>query len=302
MRLFITGVSGMLGSRLARLATANHQVFGSYGSFPVSMAKVKTFAMKLEDEAQMRELVPDLRPEVIIHTAALTDVDECERNPDRAYRINVKGTENLAMVAAELRTKFVYISTDYVFDGKRGDYVETDSPYPVNVYGRTKLAGEESARLRFPGPLVVRTSIFGSNIQPKTGVVESVVNSLKTGKPMTRFSDQFSTPIYTGDLSRLILRLLEHDSTGLFHAGGGEKVSRYSFALKIAKVFSLPQERLLPAPFKHLEGLAERPRDSSLCGKKIEDHIGIRLPQVEEGLMRLKEDFKFDLESRTGRD
>jgi len=302
MKLFITGVSGMLGNRLARLAAANHQVWGSYSSFPLSMTKVKSFAMKLEDEAQVRELALGLRPEVIVHTAALTDVDQCERDPDRAYRINVQGTETLAMVAERLGAKLVYISTDYVFDGKRGDYVETDSPCPVNVYGRTKLGGEEMVRSRLPGSLVIRTSIFGFNIQPKTGMVESVMNSLEKGKSLTRFSDQFSTPIYTGDLSRLVLGLLEHGSTGLFHVGGGEKVSRYSFALKIAKLFSLPQEGVRPIPFKHLEGLAERPRDSSLYGKKIEDHIGVRLPEVEEGLMRLKEDFKLHLESRTSRD
>lgn len=290
MRLLITGASGMLGCNLMRAACIDHEVWGSYKTFPVFVPRGKTFAMDLADEAQVKERVGTLKPRAIIHTAALTDVEECERNPLRAKEVNVQATKNLARIAGEMGIYFVYISTDYVFDGRKGDYVETNPPGPVNVYGETKLSGEEEVRSSCPRSLVIRTSIFGFNIQPKTGLVEYVRDSLARGEPITRFSDQFSTPIYTGDLGRLILALLDRGTTGLFHIGGAEKISRYDFAVKVAETFGLPPAMIRPVPFRHLEGLAQRPRDSSLCSEKIESHLKIRLPSAKEGLKKLKQD------------
>lgn len=292
MRMLITGASGMLGHRLVRLAAERHEVWGSYGSFPVSVARAHTFAVELTDEAQVRHRLLSLRPEVIVHTAALTDVDACERDPVRARSVNTEATRNLAALAEELGARFVYISTDYVFDGEKGDYGELDPPCPVNVYGETKLLGEEAARQLCSRALVIRTCIFGLQIQPKTGLVEYVMNALESGKSISRFADQFSTPIYTGDLSRLILKLLDLGATGLFHAGGGEKVSRYDFSLEVADIFSLAREWLKSEPFRQIQGLARRPRDSSLDGRGTERHLGMRLPRVREGLERLREDWR----------
>jgi dTDP-4-dehydrorhamnose reductase len=298
MKLLITGASGMLGHSLIRLASQRHEVWGSYNSFPVSFPRSQTFAMELTDMVEVKERVISIKPEAIIHTAALTNVDACEENPSRAELLNAQATNHLALLAAELEIHFVYISTDYVFDGKRGDYIETDIPSPINVYGQTKLLGEKAVQLCCPEALVIRTSIFGFNIQPKTGIVENIIKLLETEKPIRRFSDQFSTPIYTGDLSPIILRLLDLKCTGLFHVGGGEKVSRHSFTLKAAEVFSLPQEMICAETFRHLKGLAERPRDTSLCGEKIESHLRMGLPKVREGLVRLKEDLRLYQEAR----
>ncbi len=293
MRLLITGVSGMLGHALIRLASEEHEAWGSYKFHPVSFPQGQTFAMDLVDETQVKERVMSLRPEAIVHAAALTGVDECEKDPLLANRINVQATKSLARMAGELGAGFIYISTDYVFDGSKGDYAETDTPSPISVYGTSKLLGEEAVRASCPRALVIRTSIFGFNIQNKAGAVEYVLKSLRRGEPITRFADQFATPIYTGDLSRLILELLARGSEGVFHVSGGEKVSRYTFALKVADVFSLSREMIRPVPFKHLEGLAKRPRDSSLSGEKVERHLEMQLPKVEEGLGRLRKDLNF---------
>lgn len=291
MRILVTGVSGMLGHPLARLAVERHEVWGSYASFPVSLPGVRTFAMDLADRGRMAELVGRIRPDAIVHAAALTDVDACEADPGRAKLINAVATENLAALARKLDSRFVYISTDYVFDGERGDYTEADPPRPVNAYGESKLLGEQGAQSGRPEALVIRTSIVGFNTRPKTGQVEYVIQSLKRGVPFGRFSDQFWTPIYTADLSRLIFHLLDRDASGLFHVGGGEKVSRYEFARKVADAFSLPRELIRPTSFGPVPGAARRPRDSSLRGERVERYLGIRLPDVASGLARLKDDF-----------
>ncbi|MFQ5541483.1 MAG: SDR family oxidoreductase, partial [Candidatus Binatia bacterium] len=273
MRLLITGVAGMLGHTLMQLASERHEAWGSYRSFPVSFVRGQTFAMDLTGEAEVKARVLDLRPDVIIHTAALTQVDECERDPFRAALVNVQATETLVGAARELGSKFVYISTDYVFDGRRGYYAEADTPNPVNVYGRTKLSGEERVHSCLPTSLVLRTSIFGFNIQPKKGVVEYLIEPLEKRQMVSRYSDQFSTPIYTRDLSTLILELLDRGSSGLFHIGGGERVSRCDFAVSVADVFSMHRDMICAVPFHHFEGQAQRPKDSSLSGKKVEREL-----------------------------
>lgn len=288
MRLLVTGASGMLGYRLMRIACGNHEVWGSYHTFPVSVSGATTFAMDLMDEGGVKKQVTQLQPEAIVHTAALTDVDACEKDRHRAERVNTHATRWLAGLAGELGARLVYISTDYVFDGAQGNYVETDPPLPINVYGETKLLGEEAALALCPRTLIVRTSIYGANLRPKPGPVEYVIDSLKNGNTIRRFRDQFSSPIYAGDLSRIILEMVARGCVGLFHVGGGEKISRYEFALAVANVFGLPKENILPVPFEQTQGLACRPKDSSLFSEKMEATLGVTAPRVRDGLKRLK--------------
>ncbi len=292
MRIFVTGGSGMLGHTFMRLARGTHDVWGSYLTFPVTIAGCHMLPLDLENTRGIKECMTAARPEAVIHTAALTDVDACEKDPIRADRINGKATRDLARIASELGILFVYISTDYVFDGKKGSYKETDAPCPINAYGMSKLSGEEAVREECPEGLVIRTSIFGYNVQPKTGVAEYVINSLKNGKRLARFTDQFSTPIYTGDLSRVILNLLDRRATGMFHVGGGERISRFDFAVKVARAFALSTELVRPAPFVPLQGLAQRPVDTSLSSDKVEAYLKDCLPEVEEGLAKLSEELR----------
>ncbi|HET8562756.1 MAG TPA: SDR family oxidoreductase, partial [Candidatus Binatia bacterium] len=203
MKILVTGGSGMLGYDLMRRASRQHEVWGSYHTRHVRLAGCGMISLDLAREDGIKANVMSIRPEVFVHTAALTDVDECEREPERARKINSEGTAVLAEIAEQIGARFVYISTDYVFDGVKGDYSEEDSPRPVNSYGATKLAGEEAVRQRCANALILRTSIFGLKIPPKTGLMELLVNSLRDGQKITRFADQFATPIYTGQLSGL---------------------------------------------------------------------------------------------------
>jgi len=247
--------------------------------------------MDLIDEVQVENSILEIQPEAVIHTAALTEVDGCERDPQLAMRINVAGTKHLARWTKEVGANFVYISTDYVFDGERGNYLESDLPSPVSVYGKSKLMGEEVVKSFCPHALVIRTSIFGFNVQPKIGPVESIIGHLQEGKGINRFSDQFFSPIYTGDLNRIILELLARRCEGLFHVGGKGRLSRYEFALKVAETFNFPHKKILPVPFEPFSQFARRPKDSSLDGGKVERKLGIQLPKVEDGLKRLREEW-----------
>jgi dTDP-4-dehydrorhamnose reductase len=206
--------------------------------------------------------------------------------------INSKGTETAAKIADKLDALFIYISSDYVFDGAKGNYSENDTPQPVNHYGRSKLLGEEAARQACSKLLILRTTMFGLKIPPQTGMMEGLVAALRGGKPMTRFVDQYFTPLYTQQLSDLMVRFAELGITGLFHLGAVEKVSRFEFAQQIAEIFALAASEIRPVSIRQIDGLATRPRDTSLISRTIVERTGIELPQVRTGLSRLKEDWQ----------
>lgn len=291
MKIVVTGGSGMLGHNLMRLACREHEVWGSYHTHRVDIPGCRLFELDLADALDCAEQLKSIRPDVVVHTAALTDVDECEREGKKASRINVDGTGLLAEATEQVGGRFVYLSTDYVFDGERGDYREEDSPSPVNRYGETKLVGENLARQRCSKALILRTSMYGLKLPPQMGMMETLLETFRGGQTLTRFADQFSTPLYTGQLSEIILRLVQSGALGLLHVGGGQKISRLAFAQELAGVFAL-RATLQPVSFKQIQGLARRPRDSSLAGRRVEERLGIRLPQVRSGLERLKEDRK----------
>jgi len=292
MRIIVTGGSGMLGHCLVESARHRHEVWGSYRTHPVDIRGCSMFALDVTDETQVKTQFSVIRPEIVIHTAGLTDVDECERSPDKARGINSKGTETAAKIAGQLGALFVYISSDYVFDGAKGNYSENDTPRPVNHYGRSKLRGEESARQACSKLLILRTTMFGLKIPPQTGMMEGLVAALRGGKPMTRFVDQYFTPLYTQQLSDLIVRFAELGITGLFHLGAVEKVSRFEFAQQVAEIFASVGSEIRPVPFRQIDSLATRPRDTSLSSRMLVERTGIELPGVHAGLLQLKRDWE----------
>jgi len=292
MRIIVTGGSGMLGHCLVESARDRHKVWGSYRSHPVDIRSCSMFALDVTDETQVKTQFGMIRPDIVIHTAGLTDVDECERSPDKARAINSKGTETAAKIAGDLGALFVYISSDYVFDGTKGNYSENDTPRPINHYGRSKLLGEDGARQACSRLLILRTTMFGLKIPPQTGMMESLVAALRGGKPITRFVDQYFTPLYTQQLADFIIRFAELGLTGLFHLGAIGKVSRFEFAQHVAEIFAPAANDIRPVPFRQIEGLATRPRDTSLNSRILVERTGVELPAVRAGLLQLKKDWQ----------
>ncbi|HVO94601.1 MAG TPA: sugar nucleotide-binding protein, partial [Terriglobales bacterium] len=172
-----------------------------------------------------------------------------------------------------------------------GGYRESAAPDPVNEYGRSKLFGEQSARENCSRVAIIRTTMFGLKLPPRIGMMESMVAALRDGKPMTRFVDQYFTPLYTGQLSEVILHIAQRALTGLFHVGSADKVSRLEFCKQVAEVFGLSDSQILPGPFRQIDGLAPRPQDTSLICERIKTQMVMGLPTVREGLAGLKQDW-----------
>ncbi len=288
MRLLITGVSGMLGHRLAIEATKkNYKVFGTYHRRPVRIKNCSTCPLDITEAKETEKVVQEIKPDVIIHTAALTNVDFCEDNPGIALKVNAEGTMNVCRASAERGIKVVYISTDFVFDGTKGFYSEKDLPNPLSAYARSKFEGENEVA-KLPDYLIIRATIFGWHLDAQKSVPEWVIDNLQKNQPIKAFADRIITPIYTGYLSQIILTTLEKRLSGLFHIGCQPSISIEKFAIKVAEVFSLDRSLIYPGKMNEVGLKAKRPKNSSLNPEKIERALRIKMPSVCHNLEQMK--------------
>ena len=266
MRIFITGGSGLLGSKIAEIGLEKYEVYTGYCHNKPELGEPVKFDLAKDSDL---EVMQKIKPEIIIHTAALTNVDECEANQELAYKINVAGTKRLVEIANESGVFLVYVSTDYVFSGANGGYKEEDKPNPINYYGQTKLLGEKYCDC-IARPCV----IYGA--KPASGKVNFalwLINKVKNGEAVKIVTDQFITPTLNTNLAKMLLEMAERELKGIFHTAGKEKISRYEFALRIADKFELDKHLILPSRMGELKWLAKRPKDSSLDTSKVVGYL-----------------------------
>lgn len=286
MKILITGGSSLLGQQLSEtLEENNFDVFTSF--YNNAIIKKNCFQMDITKKDEVLSVLKKISPNVVIHTAAYTNVDGCEKNKEFAFNVNVQGTVNIANAAEKLNSKFVYISTDYVFNGKQGRYKEDDETNPIDYYGVTKLKGEKYVRNICSNYVIARPSVIYGN--EKKNFVTWVIDMLKNKKKINIVTDQFVSPTLNIDLSEQLLALLEKDITGVFHTAGGERISRYDFVKKITEVFNLKETFIKPITMEDLNWIAQRPKDSSLNISKISK---LKKPYpIKKSLMILKEKF-----------
>ncbi len=276
MRVLITGSSGMLGTALCRLLQSEHNnVTGIDLKRPTRAGKPDKFIKcDITNYDRVIKAIKSAKPDVVIHSAAYTDVDGCETNPGRAENVNALGTRHVAEAAHEAGARIIYISTDFVFDGrKKKPYKESDTPEPVNIYGRSKLDGErhvtEICRDRY---IIARTSwIFGDGGK---NFVDTIVNKAKTQKEIRVVSDQFGSPTYAVDLAGAIKKMAglmgkQKDLHGIFHITNSDNCSWYKFAQKSLQMANIYEVNLIPIMSGELERPAERPMMSILDNSRF---------------------------------
>lgn len=283
--ILVTGASGLLGATLVSLAQEQgREVVGLYYRHPVHIAGVKLLPADLADQAETFRIFRDLKPSSVVHCAAATDVDWCEEHPDEAHRVNVTVPAAIARISSRTGVRLLYISTDSVFDGERGNYDEADTPAPVNEYAKTKLQGEREVLRQHPTASIARVNLYGWNAQKKNSLAEWVLRQLTLGKVVPGFSDVFFCPLLANDLADVMLALLDQDLGGLYHVVGSEAVSKYEFARRVASTFGFDPGQVMPARTADARLKARRPRDTSLNTKKISAVLGRPMPDIEAGL------------------
>jgi dTDP-4-dehydrorhamnose reductase len=260
MRIAVTGATGQLGRAFQEVAGPRHDLvlFGGATS---------PGGIDLRDTAGTSRAIEAARPDWVLHAGALTNVDGCERDPDAAHRINALGTQAVAQAAARCGADLVAVSTDYVFDGERGNYTEEDAARPRSVYGRTKLEGERLATAALPGAIVARTSVvFGPH---KKNFVSWLRDELMAGRHVPIVRDQRVNPTFSYDLAEQVLALMQADASGLFHTAGATSLSRLEMAYAVADHFGLPRELVTAVRSDELSWVAPRPRDATLNTTKV---------------------------------
>lgn len=303
MRVLVTGYSGMLGRKVVERYTSilNNQVFGA-GRTPATETNITSVKLDLTSLDEIPKLLEEINPELIIQTAALVNVDACEENKEYAYSLHVESTKEIVKYNPE--TRFIYISTDSVFDGKKGDYKEEDKSSPLNAYAQTKLKGETEA-LRGKNSLVLRTNIYGTHLntahsKPASSLAEWALEELKKGNKIKGFTDLIFNPLYTGQLAKLTEELAKTNIRGLLHLGSYPAISKYDFLVKLSKQFGYDSSLIEEARYREISKQnvtkAPRPENTTLNTDKYQELMHAPPPSLEQGLKDLWTDYKFEAE------
>ncbi|HLG51860.1 MAG TPA: dTDP-4-dehydrorhamnose reductase [Chloroflexota bacterium] len=278
MRIFVTGATGQLG----------HEIPGAFAGHDIIPGIRPSF--DLVDERSVRSAIEAAGPELVIHAAAYTDVDGCEGDPERAFRVNALGTRYVALAARDVGAALVVVSTDYVFDGTKGEpYLEWDEPRPLNIYGRSKLAGEHEALTLHGRCYIVRTSwVFSPNGR---NFVKTMLRLGRERDALQVVDDERSSPTLASDLAGAIARLVTRPVYGIYHLSNAGSCSRYEFARETIQLAGLPT---VVTPVSTAEYVARnplparRPANSTLRNL-AGAALGIELPPWRDALRRFLE-------------
>ena len=275
-RMLVIGGSGLVGTNLVLAARDKWETYATFCDHRVDFTDVEELRVDVRDFQQVSAVVKAVRPEVTVLTSAFMDVDGCEKDPAKANEVNTFGAKHVAM-AVKGAGLLVYVSTDYVFDGKKqGRYVESDNTAPVNVYGATKLAGEEEIREHARDFLIVRPAqIWGENkYVKKPTIVQKVVEAAKAGRQIDLICDQKQSPTFAPELARNLLDLIEAEAKGVYHAAGGSALSRYEMGVQVAEAFGLDSEVVRPVTLAASGMPAKRPQNVVLSSAKMAEAVG----------------------------
>ena len=285
-RILVTGAGGLLGSKLVHVLSREYEVTPTHNMKPPDPNSLR---MDIVDKKAVLRVFNMVSPDMVVHAAAMTNVDRCETNRELAWNINVLGTMNIAERCAENGARLIYVSTDYVFDGDKGCYEEDDEANPINYYGLTKLKGEEFVREFCKDSVIARTSVVYGWHPTKVNFATWVVDSLRNRRRINVAEDHYNSPTLADDLAEIIGRIMGSKGFGVYHASGSERISRFEFALKIADTFELDRSLLKPVKMRDIEAwIAKRPKDSSLCVDKLRENLGIEPLGLAEALKKMK--------------
>lgn len=250
---------------------------------------VTMFQCDFTNRKAIKELCLLLQPDVIINTAAYTNVDGAEAERQQAWRVNVSGVENLVSVCRLIDAHLIHFSTDYIFDGVHGPYSETATPHPLGYYAKTKLAGENVCIGGNIDYTVIRTNVlYGATASLKPDFVMWTLGKLSQKKTFSVVNDQFSNPTFIDDLGYLVDKIIQSRTKGIFHAGGADWCSRYDFAKMIARIFKEDSDLIQSITTSELQQAAPRPFRGGLVSFKAETTFGIRFSGIESGLLAMR--------------
>mgnify|MGYP005749168109 CR=1 FL=1 len=295
-RVLITGSNGLLGQKLAELILPNADVellATSRGENKLAdvFPTLPFRSMDVTDPEQVEQVVSEFRPTHIIHTAAMTNVDQCESDREGAIKLNRDAVQYLVNTCEKYNVHLVHVSTDFIFDGENGPYTEDAEPNPVNFYGETKLMAEEVVKQAKCKWAILRTVlVFGvAHDYGRTNIVLWVRDSLQSGKVIKVVNDQFRTPTLAEDLAMGCWLAVEHDAEGIYNISGNEMLTPYQMALQVADYFSLDKTLIDKADASTFTQPAKRPPRTGFDISKAQKELGYQPHTFMQGIQMVAE-------------
>ena len=287
MKFLIIGATGLLGSKILEyLNSKGYRVYGTcFSNYTKELIK-----MNITDKNRVFEVINEIQPDVIIHSAAVVNPDYCEENREEAYNVNFVGTQNIVESAKEIGAKIVYISTDAVFDNSNKAYTEKDETSPINYYAETKLMGEKAVQNSGLDFIISRiTGLYGySKYYNKIGFPTWIINGIKSGEKLKVVDGMRAHPTLIDDVSKVIFELINKDQSGIFHMTGPDFVTRLEFAYKVCEIFELNNQNIIPVKQEAIGFKARRGENLHISLEKI-NKLGIKTIGINEGLKIMKE-------------
>jgi dTDP-4-dehydrorhamnose reductase len=284
MKILITGVSGLLGINLAQEVMSAHEVVGVDRGKLVN-APFKIINADVSDPRGVDAILDAQQPAWVINCAAMADLDDCERDPDSARRLNTTLPAQLAKSCTARDISLAHISTDAVFDGEKdGFYTESDAPNPLGVYAHTKLEGEHAVLSENPQAIIARVNFYGWSLSGKRSLAEFFVNNLTNHKSMSGFTDVIFCPMLANDTARILVKMLEKKLAGVYHLVGPQAMSKYQFGVEIARKFKMNDGDISPKSVLSSSLTARRALNLCLSTEKLSTALGESLPHFSTGL------------------
>jgi len=291
-RFAVTGASGLLGLNLSLQITGNDEVLGIANTSPLEGLPFEIQVMDLVSDNFEKDVLETYKPDVVIHCAAIANLEECEKNPELAYQTNAIVPGEIAYQCRKRDVKFVHISTDAVFDGKIGNYSEKDRTNPLSVYAKTKRAGEENVQIQNSDAIIARVNFFGWSLSGTRSLGEFFFNNLTAGNPINGFIDVHFCSLYVLQLSELLLEMVRADLSGIYHLVSSDHMTKYEFGCAIADQFGLDQSLINPISVTKSNLQAERSLNLTLSTKKLSTGLNRSIPTTLDGIKQFYEDYQ----------
>ncbi len=265
----------------------NYNIVSLRKNHPLNLRGVEEVEIDLLDFAAVTNLLNRVRPKYVIHCAGLTNVDECEKNESLAKKIHVDLSLLIAQISLQLNAQMIHISTDHLWDGTKSMVQEDTSFCPLNVYGKTKAESELAVLSANPKSLILRTNFFGPGLEWRQSLSDWIINCLNRNERINAFADVFFTPISMFHLSDIVLRLMQKKAKGVYHVAGSERVSKFEFAVSIARTLNKSIDLIKPISIKDVKLHAPRPLDMSLSTEKIQKLFGKPMSDIQTSIATL---------------
>jgi dTDP-4-dehydrorhamnose reductase len=294
-KILIIGANGFLGKNLINIYHSNENLQRKYALIAGDIQntnippEIPYYKIDITEQEQVNTKLSSIKPNIIILTAAMTDVDQCEINQELATKINFKGPKNVVEACKKTKTKLIFMSTDFIFDGLKDDlYTEKDIPKPQSHYARTKFYAELAIIYSEIEYLICRTSVLYGWNPDKLNFITWILEKLEQGKNLSIVTNQINSPTFVVNLANILFKLTEKQAKGIYHTAGAKALNRYEMAIKCAEIFN--HDKDLISPIDNIKQKAPRPEKAGLDVSKLKTilHNEIKVFSLEDGLNYMK--------------